>query len=154
MNYKGSIVTAAVLSMAFVLLSAMVQPVAAEISDDAAKAAIKAKLDDGGISDAKIEVGNDTATGGDKFLIVSYKTLAGSTDGMATEMDTILGAFIEKVKNGWECDSMAAIIGTRNGGIAGTWYCDKEWKDQYFRGNLTMDDLSSMAISTLEPWPS
>jgi hypothetical protein len=152
MKYKGFVFMAAVLPMAFALLFAMVQPVAAEISDDAAQREIKAGLDDGGIVNVTTEIGNDTATGGDKFLMVSHRSQAGSTEGLAVEIEAILSAFLGEIKKGWECDSLAVIVGTKDGGIAGTWYCDKEWKDKYLQGTMTMDEVCSKAIESLEPW--
>ena len=119
------------------------------ISDNAANMAVEKTLTNYGVQIYKVNTFDGRANGGDKSMLIGYVSTEQSTDGVALEIDKILGAWLGVVKLGWDCDSMIAGIGGTNGMAIGTWYCSKEWKDAYLNGDLTQVQLVIKVIGTV-----
>lgn len=141
-----SVMCLALLSLA---LCAGVSTVTA-LSDDSAQYVIKSTLEKEGFIDVSTRIGDGRANGGEKVLVLSYRSFATGTTDLATETAKIVGAFVGTVKSGWDCDSLMVVVGTSSGGTAGTWYCTKEWKYAYLDGQLDDSTLILKVLGSME----
>lgn len=120
------------------------------LSDDSAQYVIKSTLEKNGFIDVSTRIGDGRANGGEKALILAYRSSATTSSDLMSETAKILGAFVGAVKAGWDCDSLMTVVGTQSGGTAGTWYCKKEWKDEYLQGYLTDTDICLKVLGTMQ----
>jgi hypothetical protein len=111
---------------------------------------MKSTLENAGLNDVSTRIGDGRANGGEKVLVLSYRSFATGTNDLASETAKIVGAFIGTVKTGFDCDSLMTVVGTANGGTAGTWYCTKEWKDSYLNGEMNDDALILKVLGSMQ----
>lgn len=119
--------------------------VASTQTDDQAQEIIKLALANGGFSNVTTQIGDGLDKGGEKNLTVSYRS--GSTDLM-NDTGVILGVFLEAAKD-WDVDSLNVTAVTSSNRTASTWYCTKEWKDAYLKGELNDTDIGIKVFGTM-----
>lgn len=139
--------------MCLVLLSLALctsMPVAGALSDDSAQYVIKSTLEKAGLVDVSTRIGDGRTNGGEKSLVLSYRSFATGSSDLMLETGEILGAFVGTVKSGWDCNSLMTIVGTASGGAAGMWYCSKEWKDAYLAGQIDETALALKVFGTMK----
>ena len=140
---------APIMVVALLFLSLSTPIYASSISDDAAKLAIQTTLSNGGIEVPTISVADGRDKGGTKSLIIGYVSTAQDAKGIAYEIGAVLGTWTGEIKNGWDCDELSAVIGDANGKTVGMWYCSKEWKDAFLKGDMNNEQLLLKVFATV-----
>ena len=138
------------LALMSLVLCSGVSLASAYLSDDSAQYVVKSTLENAGLNDITTRIGDGRANGGEKSLILSYRSSATDTSDLISETGKILGAFVGTVKSGWDCDSLLTVVGTASGGTAGMWSCSKEWKDAYLAGQLDEASLVLKVAGTMK----
>jgi len=106
--------------------------------------------EDAGLDVVSLEIADGRPNGGEKAVVLGYQSTAIDEQELATETGFILGAYLGSVNEGWDVDSLMVVIGDVNEQTIGTWYCTKEWTDQFLAGEMDQDEISLRALQTME----
>lgn len=118
-------------------------------SDKAAITTIKNLLENYVLFEVDAKVADGRTNGGTKVLILSYKSVASTPTRIAEELGIILGSYIVAVRSNWDIDELSVVVGDMQGNAVGTWYCEKEWIDDFINGKITDEELSTKALTTI-----
>jgi hypothetical protein len=117
------------------------EPSSIYYDDEAVMDLIKTKLSDEGFQDVTTQIADGRDKGGVKVLILSYRSSAASEDILSEETGYIVGAYLGCAAAGWDIDELMVIVGDIAGNAVGTWYCEKEWTDDYINGRIRNEEL-------------
>jgi len=106
--------------------------------------------EDAGLTVTNVEIADGRPNGGEKAVVLGYQSTATNETELATEVGFILGSYLGSVNEGWDVDSLSVVIGDLNGQTIGTWYCEKEWTEQFLAGEIDQDEVSLKALQTME----
>ncbi len=97
-----------------------------------------------------VAINDNRINGGNKGIIVSYKSMAVSVSALSYETGLILGSFIGSIDQGMDVDVLLIIVKDINDDIIGTFHCTKEWKEAYYNELITMEELVLKVLSSAE----
>ncbi len=119
-------------------------------SDDSWISLLEINFNSYDLYDVDIRIAEGRVNGGDKAVLIGYRSTAQDEVELAGEMGLIAGTFLGAAKQGWDIDALVVIIGDSNGITTGMWHITQEWKDDYLTGKLTMEQISLKAFSSME----
>jgi hypothetical protein len=102
-----------------------------------------------GISLQAIEVADGRSNGGDKMVIIGYRSSATTTTEVESEMEVSVEAFIDTVNHGWDIDGMVVILGEPDGTAAGQYHVEEEWIQSYLDGDISFETLMERIKDTI-----
>lgn len=117
--------------------------------DEAVMAVIETTLKDAGFQGVSTQVADGRDKGGVKVLILSYRSSAASADVLAEEVGSIVGAYLGCAASGWDVDELMVIVGDIEGNAVGTWYCTKEWTEDYINGRMTNEEIILKVLGSM-----
>lgn len=109
---------------------------------------MKVALRDQGFDVESVKVANGRDKGGDKNVIIAYRSSATTTNEISTEMGSMTGVFAGAVKDGWDIDVMVVVMGDLQGTAVGTWYCEESWIQDYLEGSISDEELVVKVLGT------
>lgn len=106
-------------------------------------------VEESGYDVENVQIADGRDEGGEKAIVLSYRSDATSEADLGEEMGTMAGAFAGAVEAGWDIDSMIVIMGDQDGNAIGTYHIEEQWVQEYLDDEITMETLAIRILSTL-----
>lgn len=81
---------------------------------------------------------------------VIYESAQTTPDGMAVEMGTIMGAYVNTITAGHDPGSMVVtVVDANSDEIAGSYIVEREWADAYIAGTMSGEEFAERVFGTI-----
>lgn len=97
----------------------------------------------------EITVHNLSFEESERIVSVEYQSQKTDEEELASEIGTISGGVMKRLRDGWEVQRLEALI-IQGGESIATWHMKREWFEQFENDSRSADELSTEILSTLE----